>query len=112
MSGGSEGISKPLRWVTVPKGLRSTGLESLSLFSTVWFWGNSQGLKWVLQITFTFHTGRSEYGVFGIKEPLKLIFLLIGPEFLFNLCGLWVLLPQTGAPLLLILLLLRGEQRE
>ena len=74
--------------------------------------GKSQGLKWVLLITFTFHTGRSECGVFGNKEPLKLLFLLTGPDFLlflFNLFGLWVLLSQTGAPLLLTVLLLRGN---
>jgi hypothetical protein len=43
---------------------------------------------------------------------LKLLFLLTGPDFLlflFNLCGLWVLLLQTGAPLLLTVLLLRGN---
>jgi hypothetical protein len=41
---------------------------------------------------------------------LKLLFLLTGPEFLCNLGGLWVLLPQTGAPLLLtVRLLVRGN---
>ena len=71
--------------------------------------GKSQGLKWVLLITFTFHTGSSEYGVF---EPLKLLSLLTGSDFLlflFNMFGLWVLLSQTGAPLLLTVLLLRGN---
>ena len=41
---------------------------------------------------------------------MKLLILLTGPDFLlflFNLCGLRVLLPQTGAPLRLTVLLLR-----
>jgi hypothetical protein len=73
--------------------------------------GKSQGPKWVLLITFTFHTGRSELELYDISlQPLKLLFLLTGPDFLlflFNLCGLGVLLPQTGAPLRLTVLLLR-----
>ena len=45
---------------------------------------------------------------------MNLLFLLSGPEFLlfiFKLYGFWVLLPQIGAPLLLIVLLLRGDLR-
>ena len=64
--------------------------------------GKSQGLKWVL-ITFTFHTGRNEFELYDIS-------LQTGPEFLlflFNLWKFWVLLPQSGAPLLLTVLLIR-----
>jgi hypothetical protein len=61
----------------------------------------SQGPKWVLLITFTFHTGRSEFELYDIRlQPLNLLSL-------YNLCGLWVLLHQTGIPLLLTVLLLR-----
>ena len=58
-------------------------------------------MSWVLIIS------RSENGVFSVSlKPLRLLFLLTGPTFLFDLCGLWVLMPQTGAPLLLTVLLL------
>ncbi|KAJ8002495.1 hypothetical protein DPEC_G00159500 [Dallia pectoralis] len=64
-----------------------------------------RGLSWV------FFKGRSEYGGFSITlRPLKLIFLLTGLLFLlFHLCGLGVLMTQTGAPVLLTLLLFRGK---
>jgi hypothetical protein len=75
--------------------------------------GKSQGPNWVLLIPFTFHTERSEFKLYDISlQPLKLLFLMTGAEFLlflFNLCVPWVLLPQTGAPLLLTVLLLRGS---
>ena len=77
-------------------------------------------LRWALIIAVTFHTSRSECCVFGVRnQPLKLLFLLTGPEllvFLFNVWGLWVLrvlLPQTWAPLLLtVFLLFRYKERE
>ena len=46
LSGGSQWMLRPFRWVTVPKDVRCIGLGSLSLFSTVWVWGRVKNQRW------------------------------------------------------------------
>ena len=65
---------------------------------------------WFWFTVVTFLTSRSQHEGLSLLLQLKLLSLLTGAEFLlflFNLWRLWVLLVQTGAPLLKTELLLR-----
>eukprot|EP00064_Thunnus_orientalis_P017502 superscaffoldBa00003736_g17585 len=67
--------------------------------------GLLQPLKLLSLLTGPRNRSECELGDISLLQPLELLSFLTAPEFLlflFNVWGLWVLLVQTGAPLLLL----------